>query len=97
MSPDRDHLHHIFERAGLGKRSTVLAIGAYLVLNATLGLLVWRTGMPEFTLTGLFFVTFVVQARFMLHAWQSAKWIKGKVGDTAQSVGNGQLKRSARE
>ena len=82
MSPDRDHLHHIFERAGLGKRSTALAIGAYLTLNATLALLCWHLGLPEFVLTALFLGAFALQARFMLHAWQSAKWIKGKLGDS---------------
>jgi UDP-GlcNAc:undecaprenyl-phosphate GlcNAc-1-phosphate transferase len=78
MSPDRDHLHHIFERAGLGKRSTVLAIAAYLTLNAVLALGLWQLGLPEFTLTALFLAAFALQARFMLHAWQSAKWLKGK-------------------
>ena len=82
MSPDRDHLHHIFERAGLGKRSTVLAIAAYLTINATLSLGLWQLGLPEFTLTALFLGAFALQARFMLHAWQSAKWLKGKAQPT---------------
>ena len=47
MSPDRDHLHHIFERAGLGKRSTVLAIAAYLIVNATVALGLWQLGLPQ--------------------------------------------------
>jgi len=84
MSPDRDHLHHIFERAGLGKRSTALAIGAYLTLNAALALLFWQMALPDFALTALFLGAFGLQARLMLHAWQSAKWIKGKLGDPAQ-------------
>ena len=79
MSPDRDHLHHIFERAGLGKRSTALAIGGYLTLNAALALLFWQLRLPEFALTALFLGAFVLQARFMLHAWQSAKCIKGNL------------------
>ena len=83
MSPDRDHLHHIFERAGLGKRSTVLTIAAYLGLNSALALAFWQLGLPEFTLTLLFLGAFALQARFMLHAWQSSKWIKGKLSDVA--------------
>ena len=76
MSPDRDHLHHIFERAGLGKRSTVLAIGVYLGFNSALSIVIWQLDFPEFTLTLLFFLSFALQARFMLHAWQSSKWVK---------------------
>ena len=83
MSPDRDHLHHIFERAGLGKRSTALAIAAYLSLNSALALGFWRLGFPEFTLTLLFLAAFALQARFMLHAWQSSKWIKDKLADSS--------------
>ena len=55
----RDHLHHIFERAGLGKRSTALAIGGYLTLNAALALLFWQLRLPEFALTALFLGAFV--------------------------------------
>ena len=54
IGPNRDHLHHIFERAGLGKRSTALAIGGYLTLNAALALLFWQLRLPEFALTALF-------------------------------------------
>ena len=73
------------ERAGLGKRSTVLAIAAYLSLNSALALGFWRLGFPEFTLTLLFLAAFGLQARFMLRAWQSSKWIKGKLADSSTS------------
>lgn len=85
MSPDRDHLHHIFGRAGLGKRSVVLIIGVYLGLNSLLALAFWQLGFPEFVLTLQFIGGFALQARFMLHAWRSSKWLKDKLGDTAAS------------
>lgn len=79
MAPDRDHIHHIFERAGLGKRSTVLAIAGYLSLSNTISLLLWIAGVAEFVFTLVFVCAFLLQARFMLHAWKSAKWIKEKL------------------
>ena len=68
--------------AGLEISSTALAIGGYLTLNAALALLFWQLRLPEFALTALFLGAFVLQARFMLHAWQSAKRIKGNLGDS---------------
>lgn len=83
MSPDRDHLHHIFERAGLGKRSTAVAIAAYLMINAAMALSVWQLGLPELALTALFLAAFSFQTRFMLHGWRAAKWLRGKTRSSA--------------
>ena len=89
MSPDRDHLHHIFERAGFGKRSTVLAIAAYLIVNATVALGLWRLGLPQLALTALFLTAFALQTRFMLHGWRAAKWLRGKTqGEPAEDTAN---------
>ena len=87
MSPDRDHLHHIFERAGLGKRSTVLAIAAYLIVNATVALGLWQLRLPQPALTALFLIAFSLQTRFMLHGWRAAKWLRGKTqGEAAEDT-----------
>ena len=86
MSPDRDHLHHIFDRAGFGKRSTVLAIAAYLIVNATVALGLWQLGLPQPALTAVFLIAFFLQTRFMLHGWRAAKWLRGEQGEAAEDT-----------
>jgi len=47
MAPDRDHIHHVLLRRGLGPRLTLATlIGANAVL-AFIGLAMWRLGVPD--------------------------------------------------
>lgn len=64
MAPDRDHIHHVLLRRGLGPRTTLAAlIGANAALAAT-GMALWRLGVPDWwifwSFLGVCVVYFVV-------------------------------------
>ena len=47
MAPDRDHLHHVLLRRGLGPRRTLLVlVGANIVLGLV-GTTLWQYGVPD--------------------------------------------------
>ncbi|MNJ60744.1 Undecaprenyl-phosphate alpha-N-acetylglucosaminyl 1-phosphate transferase [compost metagenome] len=58
FKPDREHLHHILMRAGLGPRQTLFTIVGFASLLAAIGVIGDRLGVPELLMLGLFLVVF---------------------------------------
>ena len=76
MAADRDHLHFIFERAGLGKRSIVLLIGAGLTFVSAFATLLWLAHAPDYALTLLLAGVFAGHLTLMRRAWRSAQLVR---------------------
>ena len=76
MQADRDHLHFIFERAGLGKRSIVLLIGAGLALVSAFATLLWLAKAPDYAITVLLAAVFWGHLTLMRRAWRSAQLLR---------------------
>lgn len=78
MSPDRQHLHHILMRLGLGPRATVAVIVTVVACFGGFGVLGAVAGLSEAWLTG------ALIAVAMLHAgviWQQERvegWLRGE-------------------
>ncbi len=47
FNPDRDHLHHIFERAGYNRKQTLIAITLVSCLLASIGVISELAAVPE--------------------------------------------------
>ena len=57
FKPDRDHLHHILQRAGLSSTQTLVAISSAAVIMSVMGLAGEYFSIPDIImLTGFFYV-----------------------------------------
>lgn len=71
FKPDRDHLHHILQRAGLSSRQTLIAITGFSVLMSLLGVLGEYFQVPESIELVLFVVIFILYNKYARHfSWK---------------------------
>ena len=76
FSADRDHLHHILQRAGYTHGQSVALICLLSLLMAVLGVLGWGFGVPEYVMFYAFMILFGLYFYGMLHAWKLMKLIR---------------------
>ncbi|MDL0431980.1 UDP-N-acetylglucosamine--undecaprenyl-phosphate N-acetylglucosaminephosphotransferase [Marinobacter sp. TBZ242] len=70
MMPDREHLHHIFMRAGFTDRQALVVITVVSLVFAGVGLLGEYFQMPEWLMFTLFVVAFAAYDWVLSHAWR---------------------------
>ncbi|ABZ76065.1 undecaprenyl-phosphate alpha-N-acetylglucosaminyl 1-phosphatetransferase [Shewanella halifaxensis HAW-EB4] len=76
FKPDRDHLHHIFERAGYSRKQTLARITLLSAILATIGVLGELLAVPEVMMFIGFLVIFVAYNWALAHVWQILTWIR---------------------
>jgi UDP-GlcNAc:undecaprenyl-phosphate GlcNAc-1-phosphate transferase len=64
FKPDRDHLHHILQRAGLTSRQTLVVISIASALMSILGVLGEHFQVPESTVLALFVFMFILYDKY---------------------------------
>ena len=76
FKPDREHLHHIFQRLGLTSRQTLAVI--YLIASSLAGVGIYGelTGIPESTMFILFMLCFITYAMAISHVWRITSWFR---------------------
>ncbi|PVY70825.1 UDP-GlcNAc:undecaprenyl-phosphate GlcNAc-1-phosphate transferase [Tamilnaduibacter salinus] len=72
MKADRDHLHHIFLRAGLSDRQALVVITLMAVLLASIGLIGEWLAVPGWLMFGGFLGVFLLYQWSLRHAWRLA-------------------------
>ena len=71
FKPDRDHLHHILQRAGLSSRQTLVVITVFSVFMSLLGVLGEYFQVPESIELLLFIVIFILYNKYARHfSWK---------------------------
>lgn len=70
FKPDREHLHHIFQRLGLGPRATLLTICSFASAFAGFGIYGEVTNIPEPAMFWLFIATFGAYAVLLSYVWR---------------------------
>ncbi|MCG2582383.1 MAG: UDP-N-acetylglucosamine--undecaprenyl-phosphate N-acetylglucosaminephosphotransferase, partial [Marinobacter sp.] len=70
MKPDREHLHHIFMRAGFTDRESLLVITLVSLVFASIGLAGERFQVPEWLMFTLFVGMFAAYDWVLSHAWR---------------------------
>lgn len=73
---DRDHLHHIFERAGFNRRQTLVFITAISLFIATLGCIGEIYSAPEWVMFLVFLFMFFLYSWALTHVWQLISWFR---------------------
>ncbi|ANQ20392.1 undecaprenyl-phosphate alpha-N-acetylglucosaminyl 1-phosphate transferase [Vibrio natriegens] len=80
FKPDREHLHHIFQRMGLGPRQTLVVICLIAAVYASFGIYGEATKIPEATMFGLFIACFIVYSLILTYIWRITSFIRTKFG-----------------
>lgn len=76
FSADREHLHHIFLRAGYSVSGTVAIILSVSLLLGLIGLAGWHFEVPEYVMLYSFLALFALYSFAMTHAWKVMRVIK---------------------
>ncbi|MFA9462631.1 MraY family glycosyltransferase [Thiohalorhabdus sp. Cl-TMA] len=81
MAADREHLHHIFQRARFTCRSTVYLQLAISTFMGAVGVGSWLLGVPEWVMYVLLLGVFLGHLYFVMHAWRMVRvirWVRGR-------------------
>ena len=76
FAPDREHLHHIFMRAGYSYNATVNLLLMINIFSGSIGIAGWYFQIPEYILFLLFLAIFLSHLYFVLHAWRFMRALK---------------------
>ncbi|EGR2732376.1 UDP-N-acetylglucosamine--undecaprenyl-phosphate N-acetylglucosaminephosphotransferase [Vibrio parahaemolyticus] len=85
FKPDREHLHHIFQRLGLGPKQTLVAICFIASLYASFGIYGEATNISEVTMFSLFIACFTIYAVILNYVWRITSFIRSRLGKNAQT------------
>lgn len=76
FKPDRDHLHHIFERAGYNRKQTLIRISLASFLLAIIGVGAEMVQVPEWIMFTVFLAIFVSYNWALSNVWQILTWVR---------------------
>ncbi|MBE8607840.1 UDP-N-acetylglucosamine--undecaprenyl-phosphate N-acetylglucosaminephosphotransferase [Vibrio sp. OPT10] len=76
FKPDREHLHHIFQRLGFTPRQTLAIICAIASSFAGFGIYGELLKVPESTMFILFLVCFASYTVAMSYVWRITSWVR---------------------
>jgi len=76
FKPDREHLHHIFQRVGLNSAQTLAVICLSAVTLSTIGILGDLFNVPEYIMLAGFILCFGTYLLVLRHAWKITSGIK---------------------
>ncbi|HBC3477470.1 TPA: UDP-N-acetylglucosamine--undecaprenyl-phosphate N-acetylglucosaminephosphotransferase [Vibrio cholerae] len=76
FKPDREHLHHIFQKLGLSSWQTVLTVSLIAIVLATYGILGEIYNVNEAFMFYSFIACFVIYAIILNYVWSLARFIR---------------------
>jgi UDP-GlcNAc:undecaprenyl-phosphate GlcNAc-1-phosphate transferase len=79
FKPDREHLHHIFQRLGLTSTQTLMAISLLATVFALVGILGEVYDIAEYIMFHAFLITFFGYLYVITHIWTITSKIRSKL------------------
>ncbi len=79
FKPDREHLHHIFQRLGLSSTQTLITICTIASLYAGIGIYAEMAGIPEYIMLYSFLVCFCIYLMLLSYVWKITSFLKNKM------------------
>ncbi|RUO46636.1 undecaprenyl-phosphate alpha-N-acetylglucosaminyl 1-phosphate transferase [Pseudidiomarina aquimaris] len=76
FKPDREHLHHIFMRAGFSARQALAIISVIAVAKLALGLTLEWMQVSETIVLIIFVAIFVLYLMMLKHIWKVVSWVR---------------------
>lgn len=80
FKPDREHLHHILQRLGVGPKMTLLVICSTASLFALIGILAQLNEIPDYFMFYGFILCQVVYNQIMLNIWKLTVFARKLLG-----------------
>ncbi len=85
FKPDREHLHHIFQRLGLTSSQTLLAICFIAACYSGMGVTSEIIGIAEHVMFYAFITCFLIYVTIMNNIWRITAWLRAqRVGPYSQ-------------
>lgn len=76
FKPDREHLHHIFQRLGLGPKQTLVVICMIALGFAGFGIYAETVNISEATMFYLFIACFLIYTTLLSYVWRITSFIR---------------------
>lgn len=76
FKPDREHLHHIFERAGYSRKQSLVYIALVAIVIAFVGVFLDASGASESLMLLVFIVIFLAYNYALIHVWRIVAWVR---------------------
>jgi UDP-GlcNAc:undecaprenyl-phosphate GlcNAc-1-phosphate transferase len=73
---DRDHLHHIFMRAGFSSRESLVVIVIFSLISSSIGILGEYFNVHEAIMFYGFLLAFAGYSYGIKHCWRLVRWVK---------------------
>ncbi|MEZ8698447.1 UDP-N-acetylglucosamine--undecaprenyl-phosphate N-acetylglucosaminephosphotransferase [Vibrio lentus] len=79
FKPDREHLHHIFQRLGLSSTQTLIVICSIAAIYAGIGIYAEMIGISEYVMFYLFIIFFLIYLLLLSNIWKITAYLRGKL------------------
>ncbi|PMM56264.1 UDP-N-acetylglucosamine--undecaprenyl-phosphate N-acetylglucosaminephosphotransferase [Vibrio lentus] len=79
FKPDREHLHHIFQRLGLSSTQTLIVICSIATTYAGIGIYAEMIGISEYVMFYLFIIFFIIYLLLLSNIWKITAYLRGKL------------------
>ncbi|CAH6890194.1 UDP-N-acetylglucosamine--undecaprenyl-phosphate N-acetylglucosaminephosphotransferase [Vibrio chagasii] len=76
FKPDREHLHHIFQRMGLSSTQTLIVICCIATLYAVIGITAEMLNISEYVMFYSFIVCFAIYLVILSNIWKITSYIR---------------------
>ncbi|WP_025744945.1 UDP-N-acetylglucosamine--undecaprenyl-phosphate N-acetylglucosaminephosphotransferase [Salinivibrio costicola] len=76
FKPDREHLHHIFQRLGLSSKQTLLVICSFAALFAGFGIYGELANISESIMFASFLLCFALYAALLSYVWRITRFVR---------------------
>ncbi|MFA0553891.1 UDP-N-acetylglucosamine--undecaprenyl-phosphate N-acetylglucosaminephosphotransferase, partial [Vibrio lentus] len=76
FKPDREHLHHIFQRLGLSPTQTLIVICMIATLYAGIGIYAEMIDIPEYVMLYVFLFCFSIYLTLLSNIWKITAYIR---------------------
>lgn len=80
LLPDRTHLHHVLIRVGFSDRRVVFWLMVINCVLALIGIVGWKTGVPEHVMLVTFCALIAGYLYAARHAWRFSRVIRARLG-----------------
>lgn len=75
LEPDREHLHHILERAGFSKKTSVYILIIWSLMPSVIAIMLWQNDFPEWYVSMILILFLAIHVYVVFHAWKFARFV----------------------
>ncbi|CAH7459407.1 UDP-N-acetylglucosamine--undecaprenyl-phosphate N-acetylglucosaminephosphotransferase [Vibrio chagasii] len=85
FKPDREHLHHIFQRLGFSSAHTLIIICSVATLYAGIGIYAEMIGVAEYVMLYTFIACFVIYLVLLSNVWKITAYLRARMNSISSN------------